>query len=190
MHDPRGFHGMGLAYAYSSRGGCHNAHSVLPVEQGMVSQPELGLEENYVGTSSEGKAAMVVTCENYGLLMNCLCQCHFVNFATPPAELLKALNAVTGWSLSMDGLLACGERIWYLKRALVNLMGVRDRDDVLPRKVLTALEDGAAAGSVPDLELMKREYKVLRGLSEEGLPRPEVLQRLGLDEVAVRLYPS
>ena len=90
----------------------------------------------------------------------------------------------------MDDLLACGERIWYLKRALVNLMGVRDRDDVLPRKVLTALEDGAAAGSVPDLELMKREYKVLRGLSEEGLPRPEVLQRLRLDEVAVRLYPS
>jgi aldehyde:ferredoxin oxidoreductase len=188
IHDPRAYHGMGLAYAYSSRGGCHNQHSAFPVEQGMVSLPELGLEEDYAGQTSEGKAAMVVVCENYGLLLNCLCQCHFVNFVTAPAELLAALNAVTGWSYSLQDLLTCGERIWHLKRGLINLMGVRDDADTLPERLLTPLPDGGAAGSAPDLPRMKREYKQLRGLSEEGLPKLDSLKRLGLWNLAARLY--
>jgi aldehyde:ferredoxin oxidoreductase len=188
MHDPRGFHGMGLAYAYSSRGACHNQHSALPVEQGWTQPAGVGLKEDYTAQSSEGKAEMVAICENYGLLLNCLCQCHFVNFATEPATLLKALNATTGWGFSMEDLLACGERIWHLKRGLVNLMGIRDEHDSLPERVLTPLADGAAAGSVPDLALMKREYKEIRGLGEDGVPRREPLVRLGLETLAGRLY--
>jgi aldehyde:ferredoxin oxidoreductase len=187
MHDPRAYHGMGLAYAYSSRGGCHNQHSVLPVEQGMVSWPELGLRDDWQGQSSEGKAAMVVACENYGLLTNCLCQCHFVNFATPPSELLAALNAVTGLDRSLEELLACGERVWHLKRGLANLMGARDGDDRLPARLLEPLSEGGAAGSAPDLGLMKREYRGLRGLGEDGVAGAATLRRLGLEELAAKL---
>jgi aldehyde:ferredoxin oxidoreductase len=187
MHDPRAYHGMGLAYAYSSRGGCHNQHSALPVEQGMVSWPELGLRDDWQGQSSAGKAEMVAVCENYGLLMNCLCQCHFVNFATRPTQLLAALNAVTGWKLSIADLLVCGERVWQLKRGLANLMGVRDRDDRLPARLLEPLGEGGAAGSAPDLSLMKREYKRIRGLAEDGMVGGEALRRLGLEELAARL---
>jgi aldehyde:ferredoxin oxidoreductase len=187
MHDPRGFHGMGLAYAYSNRGACHLQHAVLPVEQGMIALPELGLREDYVGQSGDGKAQMVVICENYGLLLNCLCQCHFVNFATAPADLLAAVNAATGWGLSQEELLAAGERIWHAKRVINNLMGVRDADDGLPRRVLTALPDGGAAGSVPDIQALKREYKEIRGLTEEGFPRAETLARLGLGDLTARV---
>jgi hypothetical protein len=35
---------------------------------------------------------------------------------------------------------------------------------------------------------MKREYKQLRGLSEEGLPKLDSLKRLGLWNLAARLY--
>ncbi len=187
MHDPRAYHGMGLAYAYSSRGGCHNQHSVLPVEQGMVSWPELGLRDDWQGQTSAGKAAMVAACENYGLLTNCLCQCHFVNFITRPGDLLSALNAATGLGLSLQDLLACGERVWHLKRGLINLMGARDGDDRLPARLLKPLEEGGAAGSAPDLELMKREYRGLRGLGPDGVADPQVLRRLGLGELAERL---
>jgi aldehyde:ferredoxin oxidoreductase len=187
MHDPRAYHGMGLAYAYSSRGGCHNQHSAYPVEQGIVSWPELGLRDDWRGQSSAGKAEMVAVCENYGLLMNCLCQCHFVNFATRPTQLLAALNAVTGWNLSIAELLVCGERVWQLKRGLANLMGVRDRDDRLPARLLEPLGEGGAAGSAPDLSLMKREYKRIRGLAEDGVAGGEALGRLGLEELAARL---
>jgi len=187
FHDPRAYHGMGLAYAYSSRGGCHNQHSAFPVEQGMVSWPELGLRDDWQGQSSVGKAAMVVLCENYGLLTNCLCQCHFVNFATRPSDLLSALNAATGLGLSLEQLLVCGERVWHLKRGLINLMGARDRDDRLPARLLEPLGEGGAAGSVPDLDLMKREYRGLRGLGEDGVAGAATLRRLGLGELAAKL---
>jgi len=45
MHDPRGFHGLGLAYMNSNRGACHLQHTVQAVEQGMVAWPEVGLDE-------------------------------------------------------------------------------------------------------------------------------------------------
>ena len=43
MHDPRAFHGLGLAYMNSNRGACHLQHAVQAVEQGMVSWTEAGL---------------------------------------------------------------------------------------------------------------------------------------------------
>ena len=59
-------------------------------------------------------------------------------------------------------------------------MGVTAEDDRLPNKILTALADGAAAGSVPDEELMKKEYYQIRGLDNKGYPTLELLQKLGL----------
>ncbi len=187
-HDPRGFHGMGLAYVYSNRGACHNQHSVLPVEQGWIVRKELDLEEDYKGQTSNGKAKMVIICENYGMLLNALCQCHFVNFVTSPAQLLNAFNAITGWKYTLDDLLACGERIWFLKRGLINLMGITDKHDILPKRILTPLKNGCAAGSIPDIELMKSEYKGIRRLNERGIPVKEKLMELGLDILAKKLY--
>ncbi len=132
---------------------------------------------------------MVYICENYGVLLNALCQCHFVNFVTAPEDLLGALNGVTGWEFTLDDLMACGERIWLLKRGLVNLMGVTDGDDVLPKRILTPLAEGGAAGSVPDLEGMKEEYKKVRGLNQKGVPSRKKLEGAGLEALAERLYP-
>jgi aldehyde:ferredoxin oxidoreductase len=66
-------------------------------------------------------------------------------------------------------------------------MGIRDRDDVLPPKVLEPLTDGGAAGSVPDIEAMKGEYRVIRGLDDQGIPLSETLRRHGLEELDRRL---
>ncbi len=189
VHDPRGFHGMGLAYAYSNRGACHMQHVVMPVEQGMVSLTQLGLQEDYQAQTSEGKAEMVSICENYGILMNALCQCHFVNYVTAPKDLLVALNATVGWTFTMDDLLGCGARIWLLKRGLINLMGITNEDDLLPKRILTPVQDGAAAGSVPDLEEMKKDYKKIRGLNNKGFPSKKKLEELGLEALAEKLYP-
>jgi aldehyde:ferredoxin oxidoreductase len=187
-HDPRAYHGMGLAYAYSNRGACHMQHIVMSVEHGMVTRTELGLREDYEAQTSEGKAAMVFTCENYGTLMNALCQCHFVNYVTAPKDLLDALNAITGWNLTIKELMVNGERNWLLKRGLNNLMGMRDADDVLPKRILTPVQDGSAAGSVPDITKMKKEYKKMRGLNEEGFPTRQKLEELGLENLVHKLY--
>jgi len=65
---------------------------------------------------------------------------------------------------------------------------VTEKDDVLPKRIMTPLKEGAGAGSVPDVEKLKREYYALRGLDERGFPREEKLRELGLDELRERLY--
>jgi len=189
MHDPRGFHGMGLAYMMSNRGACHLQHAVLATEQGMASWPQLfPMKDDYKGTTSEGKAELVFHSENYGILGNSLSICHYLTDCLKPETIRDAFNAITGFGLDFAGLMACGARDWTLKRGINNLLGVTEKDDVLPKRVMTPLKEGAGAGSVPDVEKLKREYYALRGLDERGFPREEKLRELGLDELRERLY--
>jgi aldehyde:ferredoxin oxidoreductase len=185
MHDPRAFHGLGLAYMNSNRGACHLQHTVQAVEQGMVSWPEIGLDDDYPATESHGKAKMVAICENMGQMANAVCVCHFVHWAMGSGPLLEGFNAVTGREFGMDDFLMSGERAWVLKRGLNNLMGVTAADDCLPKKIRMPLTDGGAAGSVPDEELMRNEYYRIRGLDERGFPTRQLLQSLGLEFLRV-----
>jgi aldehyde:ferredoxin oxidoreductase len=189
MHDPRGFHGMGLAYMMSNRGACHNQHAVLATEQGLASWPQLfDMKDDYVGTTSVDKAMLVFNSENYGILANSLSICHYLVFILKPETILSAFNAITGWNLTNQDLLKAGMRDWTLKRGFNNLLGITSKDDKLPKKLLTALEDGAGAGSVPDVKLLLSEYYSFRGLDERGYPKKEKLVELGLDELKDRLY--
>lgn len=187
MHDPRAFHGIGLAYMTSNRGACHLQHTVQAVEQGMVAWPQIGLQEDYPATRSAGKAKMVIICEDIGQMANAACICHFVFWAMGLDNFLAGFNAVTGYDVSMDDLMTAGQRAWVLKRTLNNIMGVAAEDDRLPKKILTALADGAAAGSVPDEVLMKKEYYQIRGLNEKGFPTSQLLLKTGLDFLEKRL---
>jgi len=191
MHDPRGFHGMGLAYMMSNRGACHLQHMVMATEQGMASWPQLfDMEDSYPGPTSEGKAKLVFNSENYGVLANSLCICHYVAYVISPENIRDAFNAITGLNASFSDLLKCGMREWTLKRGINNLLGIRAKDDVLPKRVLTPLSEGAAAGSVPDMDALKSEYYAIRGLNQDGLPKRELLIELGLEDLGRMLYES
>ncbi len=191
MHDPRGFHGMGLAYMMSNRGACHLQHAVLATEQGMASWPQLfPMKDDYQGTTSEGKAELVFHAENYGILGNSLSICHYLTDCLKPETIRDAFNAITGFDYSFGDLMACGARDWTLKRGINNLLGVTAKDDVLPKRIMTPLKEGAGAGSVPDVEKLKSEYYTLRGLDERGFPREEKLRELGLDDLRERLYAN
>jgi aldehyde:ferredoxin oxidoreductase len=188
MHDPRGFHGMGLAYMTSIRGACHLMHLCLGVEQGITAYPEAGFQENYIGQSSEGKAEMVKRCEDLGIPCNSLVICEFVAWTLSANDLAEMIRVTTGFDFSLKELLSCGERTWLLKRGLGNMMGMNKKDDRLPTKILTPLREGAAAGSVPDVEKLLREYYEIRGLDEEGKPKKEGLLKAGLGDLAKKLY--
>jgi len=162
---------------------------VLTTEQGMASWPQLfDMKDDYVGTTSVDKAALVFNSENYGILSNSLAICFHVVSILKPETILGAFNAITGWNLSSKDLLKAGMRDWTLKRGFNNLLGITSKDDKLPKKLLTALEEGGGAGSVPDVELLLKEYYILRGLDVRGYPKQEKLIELGLDELKNRLY--
>ena len=188
MHDPRGFHGMGLAYMTSIRGACHLMHLALSVEQGITTYAEAGFQENYIGQTSEGKAEMIKLCEDLGLPCNSLVICEFVAWTLSANELAEMVRVTTGFDFTLKDLLACGERIWLLKRGLGNMMGVSAKDDRLPKRILSPLKEGAAAGSVPDVEKLLGEYYGVRGLDKNGKPKREVLVKAGLEDLAKKLY--
>jgi len=188
MHDPRGFHGAGLAYMTSIRGACHLMHLAFPVEQGITTYTEAGSQENYIGQTSEGKAEMTKLCEDLGLPLNSLAICEFVAWTYSANELAEIVRVTTGFDFTLKDLLGCGERTWLLKRGLGNMMGVSSKDDRLPKRILMPLKEGSAAGSVPDVEKLLREYYELRGLDQDGKPKKEVLIKAGLDELAKKLH--
>jgi aldehyde:ferredoxin oxidoreductase len=188
MHDPRGFHGMGLAYMTSIRGACHLMHLALGVEQGITTYSEAGFQENYTGQTSEGKAEVIKRCEDLGLPCNSLVICEFVAWTLSANDLAEMVKVTTGFDFTLKDLLACGERTWLLKRGLGNMMGVTREDDRLPKRILTPLKEGAAAGSAPDVEKLLQEYYEIRGLNKEGKPKKEVLIKAGLSGLANRLH--
>ncbi len=192
MHDPRCYHSFGLAYATSSRGACHTQSPVFPVESGGLYFPDIpGLAGESEGMQSEGKAGLIALCQDFGAFFTG--SAVFCNLGASPVtagQAVRAVNAVTGFDYTLDEVIRLGRRIWYMERILTNLFGSGAADDRLPDRLMTPLEEGPSAGSVPDMEMMLKEFYSLRGFDENGRPTAEVLQELGLEEFSELLHGS
>ncbi|MDD3718916.1 MAG: aldehyde ferredoxin oxidoreductase family protein [Actinomycetota bacterium] len=175
-HDPRGYHGYGLGYVMSTRGACHLNSVNLLVEGGMGSWPEVGMKGPYKGMTSKGKADITWKCLAIGQLFNSLCMCEFIGAFLNLDDQVEMMRVATGFDMTLDELMECGWRIWYLKRHILNLRGSGRNDDVLPPKALTPTEEGANAGSVPNMERMLAEIYELAGLDAEGRIPPSKLE--------------
>jgi aldehyde:ferredoxin oxidoreductase len=175
-HDPRGFHGFGLGYVMGTRGACHLNSVNLLVEGGMGSWPEVGLRGPYKGMTSKGKAEITWKCLAIGQLFNSLCMCEFIGAFLNLDDQVEMMRAATGFDWTLDELLECGWRIWYMKRHILNLRGSGRNHDVLPPKALTPTEEGSNAGSVPNMEKMLTEIYELAGLDAEGNIPPAKLE--------------
>ncbi len=187
-HDPRAFHAAALGYAVSPIGASHNQHMNPFITQGVSQYPELGLKEDYDPYDPSDKAQMIRVAEDLSAVCNSAVMCVFVMASARATHLARALEAVVGGEWPLERMMATGARSWYLRRSLSWMMGARRADDTLPRRLLTPLSEGGAAGKVPDLERMLRDYYSIRGLDESGRPRREILVQAGLDRVAGLLY--
>ncbi len=178
-YEPRGFHGMGLAYATSARGACHNVG-------GYTVTPEL-MSDKYDRYAAEGKGKLVIELQDNRAYIDSLGLCTVVRgaygFGTSPRP--QPLLAITGHDFSTE-LMTIGERISNLERSILVREGIGRADDQLPPRMSEPLPDGPAAGhrvSQEMLSTMLDEYYSLRGWDEQGRPRPETLERLKLTSV-------
>ena len=130
---------------------------------------------------------MVVASQNLGQVMNSASLCYLLMSVITPQEFVELISAASGFDYTLEELLANGERSWILKRGLNNLMGVTAADDTLPKQILTSPPDGPAVGSVPDLELMLKEFYELRSIDTNGRPSKEKLEALELSDLAAKL---
>lgn len=178
-YDPRGFHGMGLAYATSARGACHNVG-------GYTVTPEL-LSDKYDRYALKGKGKLVIELQDNRAYIDSLGICTVVrgaySFGTNPKP--QPLLAITGHDFSPN-LMTIGERISNLERAILVREGISRLDDTLPPRMAEPIPEGPAAGhfiSDDMLSAMLDEYYSLRGWDDNGRPRAETLQRLQLTDL-------
>jgi len=188
-HDPRGATGMGLVYATSPRGACHNQSDYFLVEFGQV-ETSLGME-SYDRHAGAEKAANVAIHQNWRTVNNALVMCLFSN--TPPEMVLSLVNAACGLEWNLPDLLRCGERAWNLKRAINNRLGLKRSNDHLPKAFTQPYADSQPGdeNQPPDFAPMLEAYYAARGWDPQtGYPTKGKLEELGLDFVIPEFYTA
>jgi len=178
-YEPRGVWGHALAYATSSRGGCH-------LRAYMIAPEILGVPKKMDPLTTKGKAEMCIMFQDYFAVIDSVEVCKFVSFALTLDDFAAALTESTGWQYTADKLLEIGAKIYNLERMIACREGVRRKDDTLPeRSVKEPAPVGPAKGKVVPLDEMLDEYYELRGWDKEtGIPKPETLRRYGLEKAA------
>jgi aldehyde:ferredoxin oxidoreductase len=178
-HDPRGAYGVGLVYATSPRGACHNQGHYYLVEFGQTIE-SIGVEM-LSRQEFERKPVNVARHQDWTSLLNSLVMCILAN--VPVSDTVSLMNHATGWDYTLEEALLAGERIWNLKRMVNHRLGATREDDRLPAKLMKPLGDGGAAGYVVPLEEMLTAYYEARGWDfSTGIPNRNTISRLGLDQ--------
>jgi len=172
-YDPRGSIGMALAYATADRGGDH-------LRAWPIGYEAFGDLDPF---TPEGKAEIVVKQQNENSVLWSLTSCDFVKYSAEDA--VEMLNAV-GFNLTVDEYLKIGEAINNLVRLFNVREGLNREADTIPPKFLEPIKSGAAKGKYITMEVfnkMLEDYYRLRGWDENGIPKPETLERLGLNDI-------
>ncbi len=178
-YDPRGAYGMALAYATSTRGGCHLR--AYPISHEILRKP--------VATdrfSFAGKARIIKIAEDANAVVDSLTACKFVFFSSSLEEYAKAYTAVTGIATTAQDLLRAGERIYYNERIMNALNGFTAVDDDLPLRFFNEPGSSGNAIEVPPIDRAsflqaRSDYYKIRGLDDNGLPTTDKIRELGMD---------
>jgi aldehyde:ferredoxin oxidoreductase len=191
MHDPRVYVSGAVGYATSTRGADH-VQAYSHIYERIVCAPSLGVPEPLPRETAEGKGALVATLQNFMALFDSLKLCKFLVLGDfQPPQLVEWANAVTGWEYDLSEWMRTGERICNLRRLINARLGASRVDDTLPARLLFHRRgDGGAPDSLPPFSKMLADYYEARRWNEFGLPTPELLHELDLDEYAGWLSPD
>ncbi len=171
-YDPRSLKGMVLNYAVSERGADHLWASAYAVDIP-------GLAGGRQATGEE-KVRAVMDLEERNAIYDSAPLCKFGRNSYRWPELVKAINAVTGFGYTEDGLREVARRIIVFHR-LINGT-TRDEDRLPPRWLRESVEFEGSRLVVTEAEWegMLGLYYRLRGYDEEGRPKEETLRALGI----------
>jgi aldehyde:ferredoxin oxidoreductase len=178
-YDPRGAYGMALAYATSSRGGCHLR--AYPISHEILRKP--------VATnrfSFNGKARMIKIGEDLNAVADSLTACKFTFFAASLEEYAKIYTAVTGIKTLSQDLFEVGERICYNERMMNAANGFAEKDDDLPVRFFTMPGHKDSSINIKPIDreaflAARTNYYIARKLNKNGAPVSKVAKKLGLE---------
>ncbi len=166
FHHPRAMRGLEIAYATLPRGASHN-------EDGVVFERDDTTYQDWIGQIIE---SMDLSGANSSMVY-----CQFLAGALNADYTARLLTATTGVTYTPEDLMLVGERTWYLRRAFNLRLGVGLEADGLPRRIVEQIKAGHVSLSKFDRAL--KEFHRQRALDECGMPSPQKLASLGLDNL-------
>lgn len=194
MHDPRGKYFVALGYAIAEIGADHLVvpHDPLlqnPESVSFKSAAALGITEAQPARSlSTEKVRQFFIFEQWVSMEKCVGWCFFgpaPRSFIQPEDVLSAIKAFSGWDITMEEVLQMGERATNMARIFNLREGFSRKDDTLPPRMFTGLENGALAGQPISKEDFERAILQLYALKDwdetTGRPTRSKLQRLQLD---------
>ena len=173
-YDPRGAVGMALAYATSDRGACHLRAWTITSE----------LNEPF---TIKGKAHITKFLQDRNAALWTLIGCDNViaNTTGNPEEWVDIsleMLATVGIRLDKKGFYETGERIYNLTRLFNVREGLSRKDDYLPARMYEGRKDTGWRLTKEDFERLLDTYYELRGWDRNGIPTPERLRTLELQD--------
>lgn len=162
-YDPRGSYGIALAYATSTRGGCHLR--AYPISQEILRKPVAVDRFTF-----DGKARMIKIAEDNNAIVDSLSICAFAFLGASLEEYAQMLAAATGESFTAQGLMKLGEAIILSERAYNAENGFSLNDDFLPERFFTEAGTPGEGVEVPPLdkrrftEELKKYYRLRAGV--------------------------
>jgi aldehyde:ferredoxin oxidoreductase len=166
---------MGLAYATSDRGGCHQRAWTVKAE---LNDPELDR------FSFEKKAKIIKEIQDERASFFSLVLCDFAPISEE--DCVDLLNLATGSNYTVESYLKAGERIWNLIRIFNLREGLKPNGDKLPTRFFTkSFTKGPAKTKVLSKDEFKKslnEYYKYRKWDVNGKPTREKIKELDLDK--------
>ncbi len=173
-YDPRGAMGHALGYATSNRGGCHLTGYMAAME--IFNAPKK-IPRFTLG----GKPDLLVLKQNQSAIEDSLVNCKFSGYALGFDYQARFVSAITGLDFNVTRLLEIGERIYNLERVFNIGAGFSNADDKLPERFeTTPFKEGLSKDRVVPVNEMLMAYYKVRGWDENGVPKKEKLEELGL----------
>lgn len=172
-YDPRGAKGMGLGYATSPRGGCHERGYTLEEVVGIIGDDRFKYED---------KGGYVKTKQNEVAVKDALGFCVLSSAGTSFDDLAELFTASTGIEMDADTLLQAGDRICNLERLFNLREGFTRKDDTLPKRLIKEAVKGSDGNMhVVDIDRLLDDYYAARGWDQAGVPLESTLKELGLE---------
>ena len=194
-HMPQAKRSLGLIYAVNPFGADHQSSEHDPYYEEGVADLNLnrlkmiGLGEPQPGYSlTPEKVRFAYLTEVFYSMLDSVELCQFVYGPAwtlyGPAETVDMIRAVTAWDVTVEELMAVGERRLNLFRAFNAREGLDRKADKLPKKFFKQLQgDGPTAGIAlthEEIEAAIDEYYRLAGWTDNGIPTPQTMERLDL----------
>ena len=196
-HMPQAKRSLALIYAVNPFGPDHHAseHDHTAASDNSAEERRrlalLGVERQLDPTDlGPDKVRFAFTTQKFYSLLDCAAVCGFVYGPAwqlyGPDHLIEALNAVTGWDLTLEEALTIGERRLNMLRLFNAREGIGRAADTLPRKLFAPLAGGGPTGGArltpAELDDALDSYYALAGWDPlSGMPTPETLTRLAIE---------